>query len=94
MNISLEIATELKHLEIESKQKKWIDAPHALVEIRNSLVHPDHKQSGGFDIHTYSEAHTLTLWYIEVSILAICKFNNLYSNRVKNGLVEEVPYKI
>ncbi len=32
-----------------SKEFNWTDSPHALTEIRNSLVHPEHKQQGKYD---------------------------------------------
>ena len=92
LNIPLEIPSELKTLTKEAKSHNWLDAPHALTEIRNSLIHPEHKKHGKFNISVYSEAHTLSLWYLEISILAICKYNDVYSNRVKNGQVENVPY--
>jgi len=92
LNIPLDIPSDLKILTKEAKQHNWLDAPHALTEIRNSLVHPEHKKHGKFDIYAYIEAHKLSLWYLEVSILAICKFDGIYSNRVKRGKIENVPY--
>ena len=92
LNIPLEIPSELKTLTKEAKSHNWLDAPHALTEIRNSLVHPEHKKHGKFGIAAYSEAHTLSLWYLEISILAICKYDDVYANRVKNSKIENVPY--
>ena len=92
LNIPLGIPTELRHLEKEAKQKNWADASHALTEIRNSLVHPEHKQSGALDVCVYSAAHRLSMWYLEVSILAICQYDGTYANRIKRGKVEKVPY--
>jgi len=92
LNIPLEIPPELVHLVKESKNHNWLDAPHALTEIRNSLVHPEHKKHGQFKFDIFHESHTLSLWYLEVTILAICGFNGKYSNRVKRGSIDDVPY--
>jgi len=73
----------------------WIDAPHALTVVRNSLLHPDHKHRGKFDSAFY-EAWKLGLWYLELSILRICRYSGSYSNRLKGnkwvGTVENVPW--
>ena len=92
LNIPLDIPFELVYLTKEAKSHNWLDAPHALTEIRNSLVHPEHKKHGKFNCHIFHEAHTLSLWYLEVAILAICGFKGKYSNRIKRGIVENVPY--
>ena len=69
--------------------------PHALTEIRNTLVHPEHKKRGQFR-KAYFEAWNLGLWYLEMSILAVCKYQGTYGNRLKSGRyigqVEEVPW--
>lgn len=94
LSIPLEIPTELVHLTKEAKSHQWLDGPHALTEIRNSLIHPEHKKHAKFGIDVYSDAHKLSLWYLEVSILAICEFDDVYANRIKGGMVEYVPYKV
>jgi len=45
LNLPLDIPFSLSALCKKAKEKehKWLDAPHALTEIRNSLVHPEHK---------------------------------------------------
>ena len=78
-----------------NSQLKWLDAPHALTEIRNSLVHPEHKRRDQFR-SVYYEAWNLSLWYLEMTILAICGYSGTYSNRLKLhwvGQVEDVPWK-
>jgi len=93
LGIPLEIPTELIPLTKEAKSHQWLDGPHALTEIRNSLIHPEHKKHAKFNIDIYIDAHKLSLWYLELSILAICGFDDVYSNRIKNSIVEDVPYK-
>lgn len=96
LNIPLEIPTSLTALCKKAKEYNWHDAPHALTEIRNSLVHPEHKKHGKFETDIFIESWTLSLWYLELSILAICKYDGTYSNRlVRNihvGTVENVPW--
>ena len=78
-----------------SGQMNWIDAPHALTEIRNSLVHPEHKHRGHFE-NAYHEAWNLGLWYLEMGILAVCGYSGSYGNRLKQryaGQTEDIPWK-
>ena len=97
LRIPLDIPVEAHNLQCFalSKQIKWLDAPHALTEIRNSLVHPEHKHRGYYDT-AYYETWNLGLWYLEMSILAICGYASTYGNRLKQrwvGEIEDVPWK-
>jgi len=96
LNLPLDIPTSLTALCKKSKENNWLDGPHALTEIRNSLVHPEHKKHGKYDTNIFIEAHSLSLWYLELSILAICKYSGIYSNRLEKnkyvGIVENVPW--
>jgi hypothetical protein len=78
----------------KANKLNWVDLPHALTEIRNSLVHPDHKNR-----HTvataYVDAWKAGLWLLELTALAICGYAGTYSNRLKTrhaGHVEVVPW--
>ena len=97
LNLPLEIPHETAELlTLAAKDKmNWMDAPQALAEIRNSLVHPAHKRRGQFS-KAYYEAWNLVLWYLEMSVLAICGYSGTYANRLKQrwvGEVEDVPWK-
>lgn len=74
------------------KESKWMDAPHAITDIRNSLVHPVSKKK----VHgCYVDAWKLSLWYLELCILAVCGFDGRYQNRMTVrhvGQVENVPW--
>lgn len=94
LRIPIDIPKETSKIESLAKEFKWQDAPHALTEIRNSLVHPEHKSHGKFE-SVYYEAWNLGLWYLEMGILASCNYNETYSNRLKFrwiGQVENVPW--
>jgi hypothetical protein len=97
LGIPLDIPVETPELQslATKSQMNWLDATHALTEIRNSLVHPEHKRHGQF-VRAYYEAWNLSLWYLEMSILAICGYSGTYGNRLKQrwaGEVEDVPWK-
>lgn len=95
LDISLNIPKEMTSIAKISKIFKWIDAPHALTEIRNSLVHPDHKHQGKYD-EVIFEAWNLSLWYLELTMLKLCGYLGTYSNRLNIpkwvGEVENVPW--
>jgi hypothetical protein len=95
LNIQLDIPPETPKLLALANKSNWLDAPRALTEIRNSLVHPDHKNYGQLD-KTYYEAWHLGLWYLEMGILAACGYKGTYGNRLKKrrwvGQVENVPW--
>ena len=95
LEIPLEVPKYTSEIESLSKKFNWLDAPHALTEIRNSLVHPENKKRGRLDT-VYYEAWNLGLWFLEMGILAICCFSGKYRNRLKKqrwiGQVEDVPW--
>ena len=94
LEIPLNIPQNLKTILKLAKQFNWEDSPHALTEIRNSLVHPEHKHQGKYDRAIF-DAWNLSLWYLELSILKLCGYHGTYSNRLKTpkwaGEVEDVP---
>jgi hypothetical protein len=73
--------------------QKWVDAMHAITDIRNSLIHPDKL----FEIpdDCYYDAWRLSLWYTELSLLRFCRHDGKYANRLRQrfvGRVEDVPW--
>ena len=91
-SISVPIDTLAKTPDLQklAKKFKWADAPHALTEVRNSLVHPEHKLRGQLSTSYYATWH-LGLWYLELSILHICEYEGSYFNRI-TGRYEKVPW--
>lgn len=71
---------------------RWVDAPHAMTDIRNELVHPASKKrvTGCF-----VDAWKLSLWYLELSVLAMCGYDDTYTNRMTAEYAnqsEQVPW--
>lgn len=94
LDIPLGIPNQKSEMIKAGKEYNWIDAPHALTEIRNSLIHPDHKKNGQLN-STHIEAWDLALWYLEMGVLAICNYSGTYLNRLemgKGGRLEKVPW--
>jgi len=96
LDIPIDIPNSLPEMTKLAKQFKWIDSPHALTEIRNSLVHPENRRRGHYS-DIYAEAWNLGLWYLELALLRICGYSGSYSNRLAStrwvGTVEEVPWQ-
>jgi hypothetical protein len=94
LGIPLEIPEETPEMGKFAEKSNWLDAPHALTEIRNSLVHPEHKNRGQLE-SVYYDAWRLGLWYLEIGILAICGYSGTYANRLNRrwiGKVGDVPW--
>jgi hypothetical protein len=97
LGIPLDIPIETPELQrlAGNPQMNWLDGPHGLTEVRNSLVHPENRRRGQFS-SVYHEAWNLGLWYLEMGILSICEYSGSYANRLKRrwaGQVEDIPWK-
>ncbi len=74
---------------------EWLDFPHCFTEIRNSIVHPTNKKTKRFNREAYFEAWKCGMWFLELSILAICGYKGNHSHRLKKrwrGETEPVPW--
>ena len=94
LGMPLSIPACLKEMAKAGKPKKWLDAMHAITEIRNSIVHPQHKRSGKYNDVLY-EAWNLGLWYLELLLLRLFGHDGKYGNRLVQkyvGEVEDVPW--
>ncbi len=60
---------------------RWAHGPHAVVEIRNNVIHPKSKYSD-ISQRAFHEAWNLGQWYIELMLLAKSGYGGDYSNRV------------
>ena len=74
--------------------KTFKHGPHALVDLRNGLVHARMK-NGIFSAEAQRQARKLGLWYTELLLLKLFGYSGLYSNRLTRkwtGDVETVPW--
>ena len=73
------------------KQKGWwYHGPHALVDIRNDLVHPENRK-GPFSEAALLDAQNLGLHYVELMLLRLSCYSGQYVNRLTSK-VETVPW--
>ena len=67
----------------------WEHGPHALVEMRNNLVHPKDKY-GNVSSRAYYEACNLGQWYIELALLKLCGYEGNCANRLTQKWVGSI----
>jgi len=93
LNIPIAIDSSTPKIENVASKWKWKDGPHAITDIRNELVHPvSRKQIGD----CFFDAWKLNLWYLELSVLALCGYSDTYTNRLTASHVtysEYVPWE-
>lgn len=90
LNIPIEIGPATA--DIQKAATKWLDAPHAMADIRNELVHPVSRKEVDTCI---VDAWKLFLWYLELSVLALCGYNDTYTSRLTAKYAtqsEKVPW--
>jgi hypothetical protein len=96
IGISPAIPTSLSNLDQEATHRGWADGPHAITEMRNSLVHPRHRQRlTATPVHARIDLQELVLWYAELALLRIIDYQGGYANRLGDkwaGVVENVPW--
>jgi hypothetical protein len=102
LNINYTIPQNFTHLEQYKKASNGSvnDAPDAIVQIRNAVVHGQLKKRqkiSDLNSETKREALHLTIWYIELAIMFILEYDGLYINRCKavgwaNDMKELVPW--
>lgn len=66
------------------------DAVWAVTEARNNAVHP--RKDAGAEGLLYWEAWTLGRWFVELMVLNAIGYQGCYSNRLRQGRVERVPW--
>lgn len=81
LNLEPQIPPSCPKLKNLQQTNKWDDGPHALVEIRNDLVHPKNKL-GDISHHVHHDAWNLGQWYIEIMLLKILRYQGCYVNRL------------
>jgi hypothetical protein len=101
LNINYLVPPKFSHLQqFIDDNIQIIDAPDAVVQIRNAIVHSqEEKRKKLSEIHYLAkhQALQLCIWYVEMSLLAILSYNGKYSNRCSiesysSNTVEDVPW--
>lgn len=76
-------------------QESWKHGPHALVTIRNDMVHSNITLTN-ISLDAYFEAWQLGLWYLELMLLQRFGYSGEYANRLTPvqmpGATEPVPW--
>ena len=98
MGIDHNLPTHCLELTQNRNRFGWSHGPHALVDIRNDLVHADARK-GPFSEAVLKEAQTLGLYYIELMLLKLCGYTGTYANRLKwtqplHTRIEKVPWAV
>ncbi len=90
LNISHSVSKSFTYLQsFINESKDIIDAPDAVVQIRNAIVHSQEekrKKLSAIHYRAKYEALQLCLWYIEMSLLCILDFDDKYFNRCSKEL--------
>ena len=93
--IDPKIPSLCKELTALSKRYNLKHGPHALVKLRNSLIHPN-STIQALSMDAYHEAQQLGLWYTELLLLKRFKYEGKYASRLTPvqmpGATEPVPW--
>lgn len=89
LGIPLTIPSGLVELTRMGKELNWSCGPHALVAIRNQLVHPAKKrgQSKREHRYPYHESWLLVQHLLELCILRLCDYRGTYIDRTAAGAI-------
>jgi len=92
LNLPVGIGAATPDIQKFASSFRWVDAPHAMTDIRNELVHPVSKKQVAA---CFFDAWKLSLWYLELSVLALCGYDDTYTSRLTAKYVtdsENVPW--
>jgi hypothetical protein len=84
----------LPELERSASTHEWQDGPHALTAIRNDCVHAD-KKYPNLESEAEKQLVWLSLWYLELVLLALADYDGCYVNRCirPHRNAEPVPWQ-
>jgi hypothetical protein len=92
--IPAEIPPSMSSLRSAAASHRWAHGPHAIVEIRNDIVHSD--RSRVVDLDVLVDAWRLSLWYLELVLLRWLGYEGVHNRRIERnrvtGKVEPVPW--
>ena len=90
LNIESQIPSTCGELKSLQQTHRWEDGVHALVNIRNDLVHPTVKL-GDISHYAHYDAWNLGQWYIEMMLLSKLGYQGSYVNRLATRHSETKP---
>ena len=94
--IPIDIPAELQELRKASGPKPWRHGPEAITHLRNDITHP--RQDRAWTSAAMIEAWKLSLWYLELAMLAWLGYRGQHNRRTREdrsvGLVEPVPWAV
>jgi hypothetical protein len=73
------------------------NGPRAITDLRNALVHPTPPKRGMLEstpARAKSEANDLALWYVELVLLALSRYEGKYVNRLRRGVSVEAATEV
>lgn len=89
LGIPVAIPRTLSNLKRGERSDLWRNGPDAIVKLRNEFIHPVNRL--GADRRKYAfEAWQLAQWYVEMFILRLTGYRDVYSNRLYRGYVGQV----
>ena len=92
-SIESQIPSSSKRLKALQQTHRWQNGLHALVEIRNDLVHPTRKLGDVSDL-AHREAWNLGQWFFEMLLLHQLEYQGSYRNRLATLHNEEEPFPL
>lgn len=90
LNLNYSIPKKLTYLDKFLKAEKLVDAPEAVVQIRNAIVHSQEEKRAKLNkIENMAkyEALQICIWYIEVALLKILDYKGDYTNRCSEQII-------
>ncbi|HEX4809948.1 MAG TPA: hypothetical protein VH325_13505 [Bryobacteraceae bacterium] len=66
-----------------------LNGPEALTEVRNKIIHAEPGMKRSVTAAVLDEAWLLAMHYVELSLLRICDYKDIYYNRCKGPLMNE-----
>ena len=92
LHLELDIPSSCGGLKDLQQTCDWDDSLHALVAMRNDLVHPTAKL-GDVSHYAHYEAWNLGQWYIEIVLLKELGYQGKYMNRLASPYNDLVPFE-
>jgi hypothetical protein len=97
LSVTTEVPTSFVHLkEFVAESNEITDAPEAIVQIRNAIVHSQfEKRKKLTSIHLLAKHQALqvSLWYIELALLSALGYSETYYNRCSPSLFLMAKYE-